>query len=261
MEIYQFPKKGDRRKYYVSGSYPKVLQLYRKDDSMKMEEVKNTLGKMIGKRLNFNYLSFYSYTKGVNILNYIFTKLLEDDEVQFELMGIENIKGYDAIRIKAEHYVGKKLYYTSDIYLERESLAVVHLSVMASNTDLTKQFLGFKERTALWFLGIKVKVKKYYTKFQFRKTSEGFWAVDDFMLMFPVHVKKRKKVIDGYMNVGFRVDKNIHRKSRKYGYEVYQENEYLFDHHKPQSRFGDKLNYSIPILPIQKERLERIKVF
>lgn len=255
MTIYQFPKTTDKRRFYISGSYPKVNKLYRKDDTVLMNNTKSALGKIVGNQLNFNYLSLYSYTKGVNILNFIFTQLLEDKGVIFKKLGVENIKGYQAIHIRGDHYKGGELFYSSHIYIEESSYAVVHFSVLASDNNLVKQFTDFKTRTFLWVLGIKVNIKKYYTKIQFVKNKEGFWSVEDFMLMFPVQVKK-KKMIDGYLNLGYRMNPNLILNPPPLTYQVYEQNQYLLDHYRSQSRFVDQIQYGIPISTMQLKRLE-----
>lgn len=259
LTVYQFPKSNDKRKFYISGSYPKVKQFYRRDDSAKLNDTKVALGRWVGRELNFNKMTMYSYTKGVNSLNFIFTQLLEDNQnLKFSYLGIENIKGYNALHIRCEHYSDKQLIVTSDIYLEENSYAVLHFSLLSSSENITKQFVDFKTRTLLWLLGIKIDVKRFYSKMQFYKTAEGFWAVEDVMLMFPVQVKK-KKLLDAYINIGYRMDKTITKGRAAYGYEIYQQNQYLFDHQKMQMRFADKLPYAIPTTNEQKLRLDRIK--
>lgn len=257
MTIYQFPKNNDSRKYYISGSYPKVNQMYRIDDYKQMADVKASLGKLVSSSFNFNYLSMYSYTKGVNIMNFIFTTLLEDKEIKYTYLGTENIKGYQAMHIQGDHYEGKNLKYSSHIFLEENSYAVIHFSLLASDYDISKKYLDFKTKAALWLLGIRFKVKKYYTKIQFQRTKEGIWAVEDFMTMVPLEVKK-KKLLDGYMNISYRMSPMIEKSPIPFSSEIYQHNQFLFDNYKSSSRFGDKLSYSIPLVPKQRERLGRV---
>lgn len=257
MTIYQFPKSNDSRKYYISGSYPKVNQMYRLDDYKQMEDVKKSLGKLVSNSFNFNYLSMYSYTKGINIMNFIFTTLLEDPEVKFTYLGTENVKGYQAMHIQGDHFEGKNLKYSSHIFLEENSFAVIHFSLLASDYDISKKYLDFKTKAVLWLLGIRFKVKKYYTKIQFQRTKEGVWAVEDFMTMVPLEVKK-KKLLDGYMNISYRMNSIIEKSPIPFSSEIYQHNQYLFDNYKSSSRFGDKLPYGIPLVPKQRERLMRI---
>jgi len=258
IEVYQFPKIDDRRKYYISGSYPKVHRFYKKDDSFLMKDIKASLGKIVGKQLNYNYLSGYSYVKGVNMLNFIFTHLLENKNIEYTYLGMENIKGYQALHIQGKYYQDKINYSNIDIYLEENSYAVLHVSIQANDENLTKQFLDFKTRTILWLLGVKIDVKKYYSKIQFAKSKQGFWAVDDFMLLLPVTIKKKKK-LDIYVNLGYRMSPNHNVHPSPLGYSVYQENQHLFDTQKTGVRFSEKLDYSIPFLPAQQERLERMR--
>jgi len=257
MEVYQFPKKNDSRKYYISGSYPKVKSIYRMDNYKKMEEVKSAMGKWLSKPLNFNYLSVYSYAKGVNILNFIFTTLLEDPQATYKLLGMENVKGYNALHIQGEHFDDGELKFTSHIFLDENSYAVVHFSVLAADYDITKKYLDFKTRAFLWIMGIRFKVKKYYAKIQFEKNSYGFWSVEDFMAMVPIEFKKRI-ALDGYMNISYRMSNHIEKTNIPIGYKIYQENQTLFDNYKSASRFGDNLQYAIPLTPIQKERLRKM---
>ncbi len=258
IEVYQFPKMNDSRKFYISGSYPKVHRFYKKDDSFLMEDIKTSLGKIVGKQINYNYLSGYSYVKGVNMLNFIFTHLLEDKNIEYKYLGIENIKGYNSLHIQGKFYQDKINYSNIDIYLEENSYAVLHVSIQATDENLTKQFLDFKTRAILWLLGVKIDVKKYYSKIQFAKTKQGFWTVDDFMLLLPVTIKKKRK-LDIYLNIGYRMSPNLFMHPSPIDYSVYQENQYLFDTQKIVTRFSKKLDYSIPFLPAQQDRLEKMK--
>jgi hypothetical protein len=257
MDIYQFPKSKDSRKYYISGSYPKVNALYRMDDIKKMNEVKSSLGSILGKSINFNYLSTYSYTKGVNIMNFIFTTLLEDKDAKYKYLGSENIKGYQAMHIQGDHYEGSQLKYTTHIYLEENSYAVMHFSMLASDYDISKKYMDFKTKLALWILGIKIKVKKYYAKIQFQRTKEGVWTVEDYMTMVPISVQ-RKSDLDGMLNITYRMSPSIEKTLQPIGYQIYGENQTLFDAYISNPRFADKLNYSIPLVPSQKDRLGKM---
>jgi hypothetical protein len=257
MDIYQFPKSKDSRKYYISGSYPKVNALYRMDDIKKMNEVKSSLGTIVGKSVNFNYLSMYSYTKGVNIMNFIFTTLLEDKEAKYKYLGMENIKGYQALHIQGNHFEGSQIKYTTHVFLEENSYAVMHFSILASDYDISKKYIDFKTKLALWFLGIKFKVNKYYAKIQFQRTKEGIWVVEDYMTMVPVSIRKKTQ-LDGMLNINYRMSPIIDKTAQPLGYQIYSENQFLFDKYISNPRFGDKLSYSIPLVPIQKERLGRM---
>jgi hypothetical protein len=259
IDVYQFPKTNDNRKYYISGSYPKVMKLYRRDDSFLMKEIKASLGRIVGKHLNFNYFSGYSYVKGVNMLNFIYTHLLENKDILYKYLGTENVKGHQAMHIQGRFFQDNVNYSVIDIFLEENTYAVLHMSIQATDENLTKQFLDFKTRTLLWILGVKVNVKKYYSKIQFSKNSLGFWSVEDFMLMLPVTIHKKKK-LDIYLNIGYRMHPNLTINPSALGYSVYQENQHLFDTQKAGDRFSEKLNYSIPILPVQLERLKRMRL-
>lgn len=257
IEVYQFPKTSDKRKYYISGSYPKVHKFFKRDDSMLMQDIRNSLGKIVGKNLNFNHLTGYSYAKGVNMLNFVFTHLLENKDIEFKYIGMENIKGHQAIHLRGHYFKDKINYNNIEIYLEENTYAILHIAIQANDENLTKQFLDFKTRAILWLLGIKIDIKKYYSKIQFTKTKQGFWVVDDFMLMFPITIKKKKK-LDMYMNIGYRMSPNLNFQPKSLNYSVYEENQHLFDTQKTNERFSESIPYGIPILPAQIERLKRM---
>lgn len=203
-------------------------------------------------------MNLYSYTKGVNILNFLFTTLLEDKEVTYKYMGSENIKGFQAMHIQGDHFDGTNLKYTSHIYLEENSYAVIHFSMLATDYDISKKYIDFKSKLALWVLGFKFNVKKYYTKIQFQRTKDGFWTVEDYMTMVPMTVKKRKNLLDVVIHISYRMSPEIIKSPQPNGYQLYGENQILFDKYISNPRFGDKLNYSIPLVPIQKDRLGKM---
>ncbi|MFN5848615.1 MAG: hypothetical protein ACK43K_09005, partial [Chitinophagales bacterium] len=78
-------------------------------------------------------------------------------------------------------------------------------------------------------------------------------------LMFPVSIEKKKK-LDMYLNIGYRMDPSLNFNSKPLGYSVYQENQHLFDTKSENLRFSDELKYNIPILPSQIERLNRMRI-
>lgn len=259
MEVYQFPKTTDKRKFFISGSYPKIHRFYRQDDSLLMNEIKLGLGKIAGKHLKFDYLSGYSNVKGVNILNYVFTFLLDSKYIEYKYQGTENIKGHLAIHIKGFYIKEKVVINEMDIYLEESSYAVLHLAIQAKDENLTKQFLDFKTRFVLWVLGIKINVQKYYSKIQFTQTKEGIWVVEDFALMFPISIQKKRK-FDMYLNIGYRMHPKIITKPKTLDYSVYSENQLLLESPNKNKRFSETLDFSIPTMPAQLDRLRKMKV-
>lgn len=256
MNIYQFPKFNDRRKYYKSGSYPEVTHMYRIDDYKRLNEVKFAVGKLIANQINFNQFSLYSYAKGTNILNLIFTELLSDDQAKFKIMPDENIKGYPAIHIQGEHYSKDVILYTTNIYLEPQSMAVLHFSLLATEENVVKHWIDFKTRILMWVMGIKVNVAKFYCKINFEKNNQGFWTVSDYTAMCPISFKKKAQ-LDCMVLMNYRMEPIVEEakmpSSSLYGY-----NQQLFNEYKPSNRFANKINYSIPLVPVQRERLKKM---
>ncbi len=255
--LHQFPKNNDKREYYRANSYPEIKRMYRMDDYKEMGTLKNSLGKIISKNINFNQLSLYSYSKGSNILNLIFTELLTQENVEFTMGSSEDIKGIEAIHIIGKHYANKTLLYTTELYLDPETMAVLHFSLLATGENVTKHWIDFKTRTLLWLLGVKVQIKQFYCKVQFEKNEKNFWTVSDFMAMIPIEVTKKTK-LNGYYAMSYRVDSKIEKSKIPSGSKIYGQNQVLFNAYQSGIRFGDNLNYSIPLVPYQKARLAKM---
>ena len=256
MNIYQFPKFNDRRKYYKSGSYPEVTAMYRIDDYKRINEVKYAVGKLLSDQINFNQFTLSSYAKGTNILNLIFTELLTDQDAVYKVLADENIKGYTAIHIQGEHFSDEKLLYTTNIYIEPQSMAVLHFSLLATEENVVKHWIDFKTRMLMWVMGIKINVAKFYCKINFEKNNHGFWTVSDYSAMCPISFKKKAQ-LDCMVLMNYRMEPIV-EEAKMPSSSLYGKNQELFDQYKVGKRFSDKLTYSIPLVPTQIERLKKI---
>jgi hypothetical protein len=256
MNIYQFPKKHDHRKYYISGSYPEVLKMYRIDDYRQMNQVKYAVGKLLSKHVYFNQISLYSNAKGTNILNLIFTELLQDNNAKYRFMANENIKGYQTIHIQGEHFDNNTLLYTTHIYIEPISMAVLHFSLLASDENMVNHWIDFKTKILMWIMGIKINVSKFYFKVQFEKNKENFWSVSDVTAMCPIEFSKKAK-LNCTVIMNYRMNNLIERADVPSA-KLYGQNQILFNQYKSSSRFNQGIPYSIPLTPIQLERLKKI---
>ncbi len=67
------------------------------------------------------------------MLNFIFTQLLENKDIEYKYLGIENVKGYQAIHIRGHYFKNKVNYNNIDIYLEENTLAVLYITVQAND--------------------------------------------------------------------------------------------------------------------------------
>lgn len=257
MNIYQFPKSGDARKYYISGSYPEVKQLYRMDNVQKMTDIKKSIGKIFGKYLNINQFTTYSYVKGSNILNFLFTNVLADPNALFKIVGEDIVSGYSAVHIRGEHYLKGRLVYHSDIFIEPESMAILHFSVLATDENIVKHLLDFKSKFALWIMGIRINVSKFYLKVQFEKNPKNLWTVRDFTMLCPLRFHK-KETLDCYLAMNCRMDSKISPSTIPVGAKLYGQNEYLFNHYSPSPRFAPSVPFAIPLVPIQQNRLKKL---
>ncbi len=264
MRMYQWPKEREERIYYRSNSVPAIRKVYRVNNQKFAGHIGDLFGKFMNDQLDFRNMSMYSFAKGTNILNFVFTQMLSDKNVELEFGMPENIQGIEAIHIIGKHYVGKSNFVNSHIYLEPNSLAVMHFELLANADDVTRDLEnainikpGFRERALLWFRGISYKVKMFYCKIYLTKNKNGIWTVSDYLSMFPFEVKKRKFTMDGYIHLSYRFDPQISNENAIPNvYATYRENQKLLDTQDSRSRFGN-LPYAIPLTPTQKERLQR----
>ncbi|MFY7861725.1 MAG: hypothetical protein ACOVP5_05810, partial [Chitinophagales bacterium] len=262
MKMYQWPKGKEERIYYRSNSVPKINRVYYVFNEKLARELRVGLGKIVNDQIGFRNMSMYSFAKGTNILNFVYTQMLSDKNVDLEFGVPENIQGIDAIHIVGKHYAGKSNFVNSHVYLEPNTLAVMHFELLANADDVTRDLEnatnlkpGFKERALLWVLGISYKVKKFYCKIHLVKNKNGIWTVSDYLSMFPFEFKKRKFALDGYIHLSYRFDPQIFNENAILNvYATYRENQKILENQDSKPRFGN-LPYAIPLTPIQKERL------
>lgn len=257
MNIYQFPKSDDSRKYYISGSYPEIKNIYRLDNVKKIAEIKESMGKLLSPYMNWNILSSYSYVKGTNILNLVFTILLDDPQTVYTLLPDENVGGYSALHIQGTHFVRGHRVFSSHILLEKQSMAVLQFSVLDQSSNIVKKLLSFKMKLALWLLGIKMNVNKYYCKILFEKNKDNFWTVSDFMAMCSFKFK-RNTPLDVLILMNYRMNPSISNSSIPSGAELYGKSHKILDNYHPQKRFVSEVKYAIPLTPLQEERLKNM---
>jgi hypothetical protein len=106
------------------------------------------------------------------MLNFIFTHLLENKNIEYKYLGMEKLEDYNSLHIKGKLYQDKINYSNIDIYLEENSYVVLHTSIQVTDKNLTKQFLDFKTRTIFWLLGVEIDIKKIIQKFNLLKQSK-----------------------------------------------------------------------------------------
>lgn len=261
----QYPKPKESRPYYKSNSLPEIKQIYRLDNYKEMTDIKSKLGKLIGSRINFNQFSLYSYVKGVNILNLLFTNLLDNPSTQLSFGAAERLYGVDALHIVGKHHIDQSHFMTSHTFLHPESKAVMSFYFEATSDDVTRDFEkaiqvrpDFKTRAAMWFLGVKYRVRKFYMKVIFTQNSEGVWIVSDHMTTFPFIFQKRKYTIEGTIRMSYKYDQKVEKlKAINSPSFIYGQNQIKLEEYQPSVRFAPVLKYAIPLTPIQKERLQR----
>ncbi len=208
-QLYQFQKNRmlESRPYYLLNSNTKLLTSIAFEDSIGKEKIKTIIGKRVAERVNFNDLSLYTYIKGTNILNRIFTYLLSPDtkyDVKYNYINTEIYQSQEVAKIEVQHFLKKTLVTTSILYIATESKAIVGFEIMAHQNIENISIFNFKTKFILWILGIKIQVKQYYAKVLFEKNNKGFWTVSDVLFEFPA-IFHKKQTLHGLAKVKYRL--------------------------------------------------------
>ena len=208
-QLYQFQKNRmlETRPFYLLNSNTKLLASIAYEDSFAKEKIKKIIGKRVADRMNFNELSLYTYIKGTNILNRIFTYLLAPDtkyDVKYNYINTEIYQSQEVAKIEIQHFLKKTLVTTSTLYISTESKAIVGFEIMAHQNIENISIFNFKTKFILWILGIKIQVKQYYAKVHFEKNNKGFWTVSDVLFEFPA-IFQKKQTLNGLAKVKYRL--------------------------------------------------------
>lgn len=257
-QLHQFQKNSllETRTFYKLNSNTQLLSCMSAEDSMKKEKLKQIIGKKIASKMNFNELSLYTYIKGTNILNRIFTYLLEPDSkytVQYRYIASEIIQSEEVLKLEVLHFLKKTLVTTSTIYIAAESKAVVGFEIRAHQNIENISIFDFKTKIILWILGIKIQIKQYYAKVLFEKNNKGFWTVSDVLFEFPA-IFNKKETLNGLAKVKYRLQPKIFE-SKNENTNFSENNRSILQNKNSFSPPFKKLNFSIiPVTEPEKER-------
>jgi hypothetical protein len=208
-QLHQFQKNKmlETRPFYLLNSNTKLLASQVYEDSNAKEKIKSIIGKRVADRMNFNELSLYTFIKGTNILNRIFTYLLAPDskyQVKYQYISTEIYQSQEVLKIEVQHFLKNTLVTTSTVYIASENKAIVGFEIMAHQNIENISVFNFKTKFILWILGIKIQIKQYYAKVLFEKNNKGFWTVSDVLLEFPA-IFKKKQTLYGLAKVKYRL--------------------------------------------------------
>lgn len=257
-QLHQFQKNSllETRTFYKLNSNTQLLSCMSAEDSLKKEKLKQIIGKKIASKMNFNELSLYTYIKGTNILNRIFTYLLEPDSkytVQYRYIASEIIQSEEVLKLEVLHFLKKTLVTTSTIYIAAESKAVVGFEIRAHQNIENISIFDFKTKIILWILGIKIQIKQYYAKVLFEKNNKGFWTVSDVLFEFPA-IFNKKETLNGMAKVKYRLQPKIFE-SKNENTNFSENNRSILQNKNSFSPPFKKLNFSIiPVTEPEKER-------
>ena len=218
MEVYQYPKNRslEERAYYLGGGNVKINSVSKVDDSVQIEKVKQAIGPKLSRHINFDEITSYSFVKGGNVLNIIYTALLSNqiahEHKEYKIVGTLFLYGTQVYEIEIKHFHKNRHVMTSKIYIDKESYAVVAFSTLANKNMEEVSFFDFKTKVVMWLLGVKIKVKQYYAKVIFEKNIQNVWTVKDCIIMAP-GVFERKNIIDGYLYAHYSMNPTIFKSS------------------------------------------------
>jgi len=256
-QLHQFQKNKmlETRPFYLLNSNTKLLASQVYEDSNAKEKIKSIIGKRVADRMNFNELSLYTFIKGTNILNRIFTYLLAPDskyQVKYQYISTEIYQSQEVLKIEVQHFLKNTLVTTSTVYIASESKAIVGFEIMAHQNIENISIFNFKTKFILWILGIKIQVKQYYAKVLFEKNNKGFWTVSDVLFEFPA-IFHKKQTLQGLAKVKYRLSSIVYP-SKDVEIDFSENNGNIFQNKKIFSPPNTKPNF--PIIPVtEPERM------
>ena len=262
-QLHQFQKNKmlETRPFYLLNSNTKLLASQVYEDSIAKEKIKSIIGKRVADRMNFNELSLYTFIKGTNILNRIFTYLLAPDskyQVKYQYISTEIYQSQEVLKIEVQHFLKNTLVTTSTVYIAYESKAIVGFEIMAHQNIENISIFNFKTKFILWILGIKIQVKQYYAKVLFEKNNKGFWTVSDVLLEFPA-IFQKKQTLYGLAKVKYRLAPQVWE-SKDFGSDFSAQNTAILLQKNILNPPFQKPNFpSIPVTEPEKTRWRHIR--
>lgn len=260
LKLYQFPWDSLLNIKYPAGSYPEVLSYSRLDDSVKMHQIEQQVGRYVSKKIHLDQMSLYSYVKGGNALGRIFSYLLTpskyNTEISYHYLGQDTVQGETCHHIEVVHTIDGKLLNSSHIFIEVERLAVLAFKIYSIDNNATHKLLDFKTKVGLWFLGLKVQVKQYYCQLLFEKNEQNVYTMSDVQFIMPIDVTK-KNTLHTMTLVQYRVDSKMNKCQIPNGTQIYNKNKNLFSTTRPFQPLGKKLKNYIPLNKEQQMRLSK----
>lgn len=262
-QLHQFQKNKmlETRPFYLLNSNTKLLASQVYEDSNAKEKIKSIIGKRVADRMNFNELSLYTFIKGTNILNRIFTYLLAPDskyQVKYQYISTEIYQSQEVLKIEVQHFLKNTLVTTSTVYIASESKAIVGFEIMAHQNIENISVFNFKTKFILWILGIKIQIKQYYAKVLFEKNNKGFWTVSDVLLEFPA-IFQKKQTLYGLAKVKYRLAPQVWE-SKDFGSDFSAQNTAILLQKNILNPPFQKPNFpSIPVTEPEKTRWRHIR--
>ncbi len=262
-QLHQFQKNKmlETRPFYLLNSNTKLLASQVYEDSNAKEKIKSIIGKRVADRMNFNELSLYTFIKGTNILNRIFTYLLAPDskyQVKYQYISTEIYQSQEVLKIEVQHLLKSTLVTTSTVYIASESKAIVGFEIMAHQNIENISVFNFKTKFILWILGIKIQIKQYYAKVLFEKNNKGFWTVSDVLFEFPA-IFQKKQTLHGLAKVKYRLAPQVWE-SKDFGSDFSAQNTAILLQKNILNPPFQKPNFpSIPVTEPEKTRWRHIR--
>jgi hypothetical protein len=245
----------DSRPYYKSNNNIIIKNVFAFEDSIEKNKIKDIIGNRVASRVQFDVLSFYTFIKSRNILNRIYTYLLNPDPkyiVNYQIEGSDFFNGQEIYKIKIIHTYKDFLFTESYLYISKEDYSIMYFDILSNEHVKNKSVFDLKTRFGMWLLGINIEISQYYAKLIFRKNENQTNWLNEVLFTFPTTFKRNSKTLNLLAQVKYRLNEP----------QIIKPNEYIgntLNKIKSIKSFKERKTYQIPLNEFENKLLKEIK--
>jgi hypothetical protein len=245
----------DSRPYYKSNNNVIIKNVFAFEDSIEKNKIKDIIGNRVASRVQFDVLSFYTFIKSRNILNRVYTYLLNPDPkyiVNYQIEGSDFFNGQEVYKIKIIHTYKDFLFTESFLYISKEDYAIMYFDVLSNENVKNKSVFDLKTRFGMWLLGINIEISQYYAKLIFRKNESQTNWLNEVLFTFPTTFTRNSKTLNLLAQVKYRLNEPL----------IIKPNEYIGNTSnkiKSIQSFKERKLFKIPLNKFEDKLLQKIQ--
>lgn len=245
----------DSRPYYKSNNNIIIKNVFAFEDTLEKNRIKKIIGNRVASRVQFDVLSFYTFIKSRNVLNRIYTYLLNPDlkyNVDYQIEGSDFFNGYEVYKVKIIHTYKQSLYTESYLYISKDDYSIMYFDILSNEHVKNKSVFDLKTRFGMWLLGINIEISQYYAKLIFKKNEQHANWLNEVLFTFPTTFNRNGKTLNLLAQVKYRLNAP----------QIINQNDFIgnsYNKIKKIQDFKERKTFKIPLNEFESKLLNNIK--